>query len=59
MDLFACSECGHRFYRPGVGPLSDSHRCPKCGGGLGLARYDIASIPLDARWLMLGPPSGN
>jgi hypothetical protein len=53
MDLLACSQCGRRFYVPGVGP-SDSNCCPQCGGGLGLALHRINSIPLDARWLDAG-----
>jgi predicted nucleic acid-binding Zn-ribbon protein len=50
MDLFACSKCGDQFYVPGVGS-SDRRGCPHCGGGLNLALHDVASIPLDARWL--------
>ena len=50
MDLLACCECGHRFYVLGVG-FSDPRGCPHCGGDLNLALHDMASIPLDARWL--------
>ena len=50
MDLVACCECGHRFYVLGVG-FSDPRGCPHCGGDLNLALHDMASIPLDARWL--------
>jgi hypothetical protein len=50
MDLLACSQCGHRFYLPGVGP-SEGRCCRQCGGGLGLALHRITSLPLDARWL--------
>ena len=50
MDLLACSECGRRFYIPHLGP-SEGRCCPQCGGGLRLALYRMASIPLDARWL--------
>ena len=49
MDLLACSNCDRRFYAPGDGPTTG--RCSQCGGGLGLARQSITSIPLDARWL--------
>jgi hypothetical protein len=49
MDLLACPECGHRFYLPRAGGVS--HWCPSCGHGLDLALRDLASIPLDARWL--------
>jgi hypothetical protein len=49
MDLLACSECGRRFYAPGLGP-SES-RCSQCGGGLSLTLRGITAIPLDARWL--------
>jgi hypothetical protein len=49
MDLLACSECGHRFYLPRAGGVD--HWCPSCGHGLDLALRDMASIPLDARWL--------
>jgi hypothetical protein len=34
----------------GVG-FTDPRDCPNCGGGLSLAVRDMASIPLDARWL--------
>jgi hypothetical protein len=57
MDLLACSECGDRFYVPGV-RLSDSRGCPHCGGGLNLALHQMASIPLDARWLYSDRSSG-
>jgi len=57
MDLLACSECGDRFYVPGV-RLSDSRGCPHCGGGLNLALHHMASIPLDARWLDSDRSSG-
>lgn len=50
MDLLACSQCGRRFYVPGVGP-SESRCCTHCGGGLGLALHGMTSIPLDARGL--------
>jgi hypothetical protein len=50
MDLLACRECGHRFYVLGLG-FSDPRGCPYCGGGLNLALHDMASIPLDARWI--------
>jgi hypothetical protein len=50
MDLLSCSQCGSRFYAPGIRP-SDSRCCPQCGGDLGLALDRITSIPLDARWL--------
>jgi hypothetical protein len=50
MDVLACSECGYRFYVPGVGP-SESRCCSQCGGDLVLALDGVTSIPLDARWL--------
>jgi hypothetical protein len=63
MDLLACSECGGRFYVPGIG-ASESRRCSHCGGGLSLARQGITSIPPDARWLdarvaPVGAPAGT
>ena len=50
MDLLACSQCGSRFYVPGIGP-SESRCCSQCGAGLDLALHGMTSIPLDARWL--------
>ncbi len=59
MDLLACSDCGRRFYLPGVRP-GDQRLCPSCGGPLDLARHGMTSIPLDARWLdpRAGPGDG-
>jgi hypothetical protein len=50
MDLLACPACGRRFYVPAAG-ISSRHSCPHCMHGLDLALRDMASIPLDARWL--------
>ena len=50
MDLLSCSECGSRFYAPGIAP-SESRCCSQCGGDLVLALNGMTSIPLDARWL--------
>jgi hypothetical protein len=50
MDLLACAQCACRFYLPGVWN-SGRRCCPQCGGDLHLAVHDMASIPLDARWL--------
>jgi hypothetical protein len=57
MDLLACSQCGSRFYVPGVGP-SESRCCSQCGGDLVLALHGMRSIPLDARRLdgRVAPP---
>jgi hypothetical protein len=49
MDLLACSQCERRFYATGVDPPGTW--CSHCGGGLEIALRQIASIPLDARWL--------
>jgi predicted nucleic acid-binding Zn-ribbon protein len=50
MDLLACTKCGDQFYLPGV-RTPTGRGCPNCGGDLCFALRDIASIPLDARWL--------
>jgi hypothetical protein len=50
MDLLACTECGDQFYLPGTGGPAGCG-CPNCGGDLCLALRDMASIPLEARWL--------
>lgn len=51
MDLLACSKCGDQFYLPGAGHSAARGCCPNCGGDLCLALRDMASIPLNARWL--------
>ena len=50
MDLLACTQCGDRFYAPGAW-FSDIRDCPHCGGGLRFSLRNMASIPLDARWI--------